>query len=132
MKDRFLPYDKNLKQFSRELRNNSTLAEVLLWMKIKNKQIKGYQFLRQKPLDRYIADFYCQRLKLVLEVDGYSHLHEDTQKNDALRDSILRKYELSTLRIDDKDVKRDMNNVLRMIENYIAEFEKANPPAPPF
>ena len=130
MKNRFLPYNKNLKQFSRDLRNNSTLSEILLWMKIKNKQMRGYQFLRQKPLDRYIADFYCQRLNLVLEVDGYSHYDKEAQENDALRDSILREHGLNILRIDDSEVKRDMNNALRIIEIYIEEFEIVNPPAP--
>ena len=127
MKNRFLPYNKNLKQFSRDLRNNSTLSEILLWIKIKNKQMRGYQFLRQKPLDRYIADFYCQKLNLVLEVDGYSHYDKEAQENDQLRDSILQEYGLNILRIDDNEVKRDMNTVLRVIESYIDEFESANP-----
>ena len=125
MKNRFLPYNKNLKQFSRDLRNNSTLSEILLWMKIKGKQMRGYQFLRQKPLVGYIADFYCQKLNLVLEVDGYSHYDQEAQENDQLRDSILQAYGLYILRIDDADVKRDMNNVLRAIEGYIDEFERA-------
>ena len=132
MKNRYIPYNKNLKQFSRDLRNNSTLSEVLLWMKIKGKQIRGYQFLRQKPLDRYIADFYCQKLRLVIEVDGYSHYDQEAQENDMLRDSILQRYGLFILRIDDRDVKRDIFQVLRTIEIYIDEFEKSNtnPPAP--
>jgi very-short-patch-repair endonuclease len=130
MKNRYIPYNKNLKQFSRDLRNNSTLSEVLLWMKIKGKQIKGYQFLRQKPLDRYIADFYCQKLRLVIEVDGYSHYDQEAQENDMLRDSILQRYGLFIMRIDDKEVKQNMNQVLRTIEIYIDEFENTNPPAP--
>ena len=128
MKSRFLPYNKNLKQFSRDLRNYSTLSEVLLWMKIKNKQIRGYQFLRQKPLDRYIADFYCQKLNLVIEVDGYSHYNQEAQENDEYRDSILKQYSLSILRVDDNEVKNNINNVLRRIEAYIDEFESTNPP----
>ena len=97
-------------------------------MKIKNKQIRGYQFLRQKPLDRYIADFYCQKLNLVIEVDGYSHYHQEAQENDEYRDSILKQYSLSILRIDDNEVKNNINNVLRRIEAYIDEFESTNPP----
>ena len=123
-----MPYNKNLKQFSRDLRNYSTLSEVLLWMKIKNKQIRGYQFLRQKPLDRYIADFYCQKLNLVIEVDGYSHYNQEAQENDEYRDSILKQYSLSILRVDDNEVKNNINNVLRRIEAYIDEFESTNPP----
>jgi very-short-patch-repair endonuclease len=126
MKSRFLPYDKDLKQFSRDLRNNSTLSEILLWMKIKNKQMRGYQFLRQKPLDRYIADFYCQKLNLVLEVDGYSHRDEQAQQEDKMRDGILQSYGLFILRIEDSDVKRNMSNVLLAIEGYVDEFERIN------
>ena len=68
----------------------------------------------------------------MLEVDGYSHYDKEAQENDQLRDSILQEYGLNILRIDDNEVKRDMNNVLRVIEAYIDEFERGqpNPPAP--
>ncbi|MEQ9300482.1 MAG: DUF559 domain-containing protein [Cyclobacteriaceae bacterium] len=69
----YLPYQKSLKEFSRYLRNNSTLSEVLLWQELRAGQIRGYKFNRQKPLDRYIVDFYCKKLNLVIEVDGSSH-----------------------------------------------------------
>ena len=126
MKDRFLPYDKNLKQFSRDLRNDSTLSEVLLWMKIKDRQIKGYQFLRQKPLDRYIADFYCQRLKLVIEVDGYSHADAGAQEYDQQRDLIMQGLGLYVMRVGDRDVERNIAAVVREIEDYVEEFERGN------
>ena len=67
-------YNKNLKAFSRKLRNNSTLSEVLLWSELKGRKILGYRFTRQKPLGKYIADFYCFELKLVIEIDGESHI----------------------------------------------------------
>jgi very-short-patch-repair endonuclease len=60
-----------------------------------------------------------------LEVDGYSHYDQEAQENDRLRDSILQEHGLFILRIDDKDVKRDMLNVLRRIEGYIDDFEEA-------
>ena len=68
-----IPYNPRLKELSRQLRNNSTLAEVLLWNQIKNKKIGGYKFLRQKPIDRYIVDFFCYELMLAIEVDGETH-----------------------------------------------------------
>jgi len=86
--------------------------------------MKGYQFLRQKPLDEYIADFYCQKLQLVIEVDGYSHSDEEAQESDKKRDAILKSHGLFILRIDDKDVKQNMNNVLRAIEGYIDAFDE--------
>jgi very-short-patch-repair endonuclease len=68
-----LYYDPKLKQRSRELRKNSTLAEVLLWNELKGSRMLGYSFLRQRPVYKYIVDFYCPRLKLVIEIDGDSH-----------------------------------------------------------
>ena len=58
-------YKPRLKTFSRELRKKGTLSEVLLWDILKGKKIKGYQFMRQKPIGDYIVDFFCSKLKLV-------------------------------------------------------------------
>jgi very-short-patch-repair endonuclease len=69
----YLPYNKTLKQFSHDLRNHSTLGEILLWQKLRARSMMGYQFDRQKPLENFIVDFYCQALKLVIEIDGGYH-----------------------------------------------------------
>jgi very-short-patch-repair endonuclease len=66
-------YNPKLKAKSRELRNNSTLAEVPLWNQLKGRKMRGYQFMRQKPIGNYIVDFFCSKLKLVIEIDGESH-----------------------------------------------------------
>lgn len=62
------PYNKNLKQPSRDLRNNMTAAEKLLWSKLRNKQILGLQLYRQKPLLNFIVDFYFSAANLVIEI----------------------------------------------------------------
>lgn len=63
-------YNKNLKEYARKLRNNSTLAKVILWNKLlKKRQLRGYQFLRQRPIDNYIVDFFSKDLKLIIELD---------------------------------------------------------------
>ena len=80
-----LYYDPKLKQRSRELRKNSTLAEVLLWNQLKRSKMLGYPFLRQRPIHKYIVDFYCPRLKLVIEIDGESH------REKFIRDQIRKK-----------------------------------------
>lgn len=84
-----IPYDKNLKEFSRYLRNNSTTAEVLLWHYLKASQMHGYSFNRQKPLGRYIVDFYCRKLNLVIEIDGDSHKVDEVMVNDIVRQEVL-------------------------------------------
>ncbi|MBS1684317.1 MAG: DUF559 domain-containing protein [Bacteroidetes bacterium] len=120
---RFVPYNMNLKDFSRELRSHSTLSEVLLWKHLKGRQMRGYLFLRQKPLARFIADFYCQKLQLVIEVDGASHNDAEAIGYDIERDAVLKENNLFTLRIKDNDVKTKIDSVLKAIEYYIDDFE---------
>jgi hypothetical protein len=78
----YLPYDKSLKEFSRELRKHSTLGEILLWQKLRARSMMNYMFNRQMPLDRHIVDFYCKRLNLVIEVDGSYHFETDQKIKD--------------------------------------------------
>lgn len=118
----YLPYKKNLKSFSRALRNNSTLSEVLLWQELRAGQMEGFKFNRQKPLGNYIVDFYCKKLNLVIEVDGESHHSEMAQIKDAKRQQILELMGLSFLRFDDLDVKRNMPFVLNEIMYFIEEW----------
>jgi len=119
----YLPYNKNLKAFSRFLRNNSTLSEVLLWMELRAGQLKGYTFNRQKPLDNYIVDFYCKRLNLVIEIDGASHTSEYAPIKDRERQEILENLGLKFIRFDDLDVKTNIRWVLNEILRYIEEIE---------
>lgn len=127
----YLPYNKDLKAFSRQLRNNSTLGEVLLWQKLRAGQIRGYKFNRQKPLGRYIVDFYCKPLKLVIEVDGGYHYQGNQPMRDKERQEALEDMGLQFLRFDDLDVKNDINFVVRVIHDFIEEWERTNPPAQP-
>ena len=120
----YVPYNKKLKQRSRDLRNNSTLSEVLLWKCLRAKQMKGFQFNRQKPLGRFIADFYCKPLNLVIEIDGSSH--EGKEQYDADREIELQKLGLYVLRFTDQEVKMNIRGVLMKIEDWIDQ--KANPP----
>ncbi len=82
-------YNPKLKEIARQLRKNSTLGEVLLWKKLKGKQMLGYDFHRQKPIDNYIADFFCKILMLIIEIDGGSHDFEEVQLNDIKRQKKL-------------------------------------------
>jgi len=71
-----LQYNPKLKEFARRLRNNSTYAEIRLWQKLNKKQLKGYDFHRQKPIDNFIVDFFCHELMLAIEIDGVSHIQK--------------------------------------------------------
>ena len=124
MKHKFIPYNPNLKMLSRQLRNDSTMSEILLWQKLKGKQMKGYRFLRQRPIDEYIVDFYCPELKFAIEIDGSSHDYDETYEYDMIRQKKLESLGVNFLRFKDIDVKRDMLNVLRGIEFWINEYEE--------
>ena len=85
-KNRIIAYNPNLKLKARLLRQNSTLAEILLWKNIKDRAL-GYEFHRQVPIDEFIVDFYCHELSLVIEVDGNTHDYNFI--NDELRQKKL-------------------------------------------
>jgi very-short-patch-repair endonuclease len=76
---------EELKARRRSLRKNMPKSEVILWSKLKNKQILGERFLRQYSVDQYILDFYCPRLKLAIEVDGDSHFMHGAEEQDKVR-----------------------------------------------
>jgi very-short-patch-repair endonuclease len=98
----YLPYNINLKEFSRRLRNNSTLGEILLWKKLRAGNMMSYTFNRQKPLHRYIVDFYCKPLKLVIEIDGSYHNETDQMIKDKKRQQLLQEMDLNFLRFSEQ------------------------------
>ena len=120
MRNKIIPYNPKLKELARQLRKNSTLAEVLLWQKIKNKAFE-VQFHRQVPLLEYIVDFYCHELMLAIEVDGNSH--ENNFLDDQKRQLKLEEQGVRFLRVTDKVVKNEMFSVLLKIEQTIDEVK---------
>ena len=75
---------------AKQLRERMTQAELLMWDKLKNKQYKGYKFRRQHPLHKFIVDFYCHELKLIIEIDGKYHDLEEQKNKDLNRTELLR------------------------------------------
>ncbi len=114
-----IPYNPALKEKARYLRNNSTLSEVLLWKYLKGKQMCGFDFHRQKPLDNYIVDFFCNELMPAIEIDGSSHVGKE--KYDKIRQKRLENLGIKFLRFNDSDVKKNMNGVLKTIESWIKQ-----------
>jgi very-short-patch-repair endonuclease len=110
-----LLYERYLKELARKLGQNMTLGEVLLWQRLKRKQMRGYDFDRQRPIDRYIVDFYCKDLKLVIELDGSSHDGEEAKVNDEIRQKRLESLGVRFLRFNDIDVKWNMEMVVNSI-----------------
>ena len=114
-------YNPKLKTRARDLRNNSTLSEILLWNELKARRMKGYQFMRQKPIGHYIVDFFCSKLKLIVEIDGESHVDRD--QADSVRQKNMEALGLSFLRLNDLDVKGNLEGVVRVIRDWIEGFE---------
>lgn len=119
-----IPYILNLKKNSRRLRKESTVSEVLLWNELRHDKL-GVRFNRQKPLLEFIVDFYCPPLKLVIEVDGSSHNSEDAQEYDRNRQKLIEEYGVHFLRIDDLEVKKDIQNVLLKIRTTIEDLQNS-------
>ena len=126
-KSKIIPYNPILKEFARQLRNNSTETEIYLWLKLKGKQMYGYDFHRQKPIDNFIVDFFCHELMLAIEVDGYSHEFLEVYNKDTIKEKRLNDLGIEVLRFSDEEVLKDMENVLRAIEFFVLEFEKHTP-----
>lgn len=124
MMRQIIPYNPALKEKARYLRNNSTFAEIMLWNYLKRKQMKGYDFHRQKPLDNYIVDFFCNELMLAIEIDGATH--HGNEKRDGKRQRKLEQYGIRFLRFDDLDVVHNLDGVLKHIEKWIDDYEMRN------
>ena len=118
----FLPYNPTLKQFGRDLRKQGIMSEALLWKCLKNKNM-GYIFNRQKPILNYIADFYCGKLNLVVEIDGASHFSAEAQERDAERDRQMQVIGLTVIRVLDRDVRDNPENVAKGIIEMALEKE---------
>ena len=109
------PYNKNLKQASRDLRNNMTDAEQLLWHRLRRKQILGLQFYRQKPILNFIVDFYCPAANLVIECDGGQHYTAEGLEADRARDQALAQLGLNVLRFDNRQILTKIDGVVEKI-----------------
>ncbi len=114
-----LLYNKQLKGHARVLRKNMTNAERLLWSKIRRKQLKGYQFYRQRIIGNYIVDFYCPKTRLIIELDGGQHYREEGIRKDKKRDAYLKNMELKILRFSDREVFENLNGMLERIHGEL-------------
>ena len=120
-------YKETLKANARQLRQNMTEAEQLIWYRVRRKQIMGVQFYRQKPLLNFIVDFYCAKARLVIELDGGQHFEDEHQEKDIIRDKALMDIDLLVLRFDNYQVLTETESVINRIYEVVAE-RLLNPP----
>ena len=116
---------KAIKKHARELRRNNTESEKQLWVELRNRKLSGYKFHRQHPiiykadykgLNYFIADFYCDSKKMVIELDG--SIHDETKEYDQFRDEEMRSKRLHVLRLKNEELS-NMDEVLSKIRMYL-------------
>jgi len=119
-------YNKtNYKSLRQYLRNNSTHAEILLWKRLKNKQLCGYKFRRQYGVGNYIIDFYCPKLKLAIELDGSVHDSIDAIEYDKYRQIYLEAFKIDFIRFKNRNIISNMPVVLNELIDKIKSIEKS-------
>lgn len=114
-----LPYNKNLKNLARNLRKNMTDAERRLWSKVRRKQLKKFQFYRQKNIGDFIVDFYCPAAKLIVEIDGGQHYSEENMLHDEARDNYMSGLGFKILRFSNSDVFNNIEGVVKRIYDHL-------------
>jgi very-short-patch-repair endonuclease len=104
------------------LRKNMTLAELILWKKLKDRRIFSTKFRKQHPIDIFIVDFYCHEYKLVIEVDGDVHNNEELSEYDLGRTAELNKYGIRVIRFPNDQIIYNINSVIIKIHEAITEL----------
>lgn len=120
---KIIPYNPILKERARFLRNNSTNSEIVLWHYLKNKQLLGYDFDRQRPVDNYILDFFCYDLMLGIEIDGITHDDDIVKLRDARKEARLNELGITILRFDDTDVRLNPQYYVNLLKEWIVSHK---------
>ena len=115
--DFHLPYNPTLLPRAKELRKNMTAAEKKLW-KGYLRTLK-YRVLRQRPIDYFIVDFYCPKLKLVIEIDGESHFTDEGKAYDQERTERLEGYGLKVIRFTNQEVLNNFEGIYEKLNSFV-------------
>jgi len=113
----------------RTLRQDMTRAEKLFWWQVRNKQL-GYRFRRQFNIGRYIVDFYCHALKLIVEIDGYTHDYPKQKLYDEYRTKYLERLGFTLIRFEDLEVLSDTERTLTYLVGVMDGLKKSGDDAP--
>jgi len=113
--------EPELFEFAKELRANQTQVETVLWERLRNKQLLGYKFRRQHPLYKYIADFYCHKLKYVIELDGEYHYKPEQSQYDFNRDGEMKELGILVKRIKNEQILNNLDNSIDSISKDITK-----------
>ena len=114
---------KEIFQIAERLRRDMTVTEKMIWEKVSNKQL-GVRIRRQHPIWKFIADFYCHEVKLVIEIDGGIHLRAENKEYDISRDIILKEFQIEILRFTNDEVMKDTSLVIEKIKSTIEKLKQ--------
>lgn len=106
---------KQTKKLRQHLRNNMTETEVMLWSRLKGKQLLGYKVRRQYGVGNYVIDFYCPQLKLGIEVDGESHFTRKGLNHDKNRDDYISNEGIELIRVTTTDINDNLDGVVEYL-----------------
>ncbi len=128
MKKNFSEYDPSLVLLARAHRKHGTLGEVIVWRIVRKKKVANQRFLRQRPIGRYIVDFVCFELRLILEVDGSSH--ESRYEQDQKRQATLEAAGFKVIRLAERFVRfrtpEAADTILKVVENRVRELKNSD------
>ncbi len=117
-------------QYAESLRKNMTEAEKIVWDQLSNNKLE-VRIRRQHPLGNYIADFYCHKLKLVIEIDGGIHLSKENKDSDMNRDIMMTEYGIKILRFTNHQVLQNVEKVVEEVKMTIQELKREATPKSP-
>lgn len=100
------------KENRRNLRKTQTPEELIFWTQVKGRRFYKYKFRRQYSIGKYVADFYCPQLRLVVEIDGGQHFEEENKRHDELRTEYFEKLGMKVKRYTNIDIKNNLSGVL--------------------
>ena len=100
-----------------DLRHSTTPAEKALWQRLRNRQVDGFRFRRQHPIDEFIVDFFCYEAMLVIEVDGDVHLDSAQTERDFERTRLLNRLGIQVIRIRNAELGTNIEQVIERIKN---------------
>lgn len=106
-------------ELAKDLRNRQTEAEIVLWERLRLNRLEGYRFKPQHPISNFIADFYCHKAKLVVEIDGDSHNSESQVTYDDNRTRVLGEFGLTVIRFKNEDVLQRLDFVVEEIKKNL-------------
>jgi len=118
---------ENILEFARSMRKAPTEAEDVLWQYLRSRKLNNWKFRRQQHLESFIVDFYCDQLKLAIEVDGEIHHTKEQQQFDQFRTQYLKEFGYSVIRFENEEVLKNVSDVLNRISSFAQDHSDKNP-----